>query len=395
MHTMEASQRDYGIEIFGHSYINISELQAIDANMNGIDYTSSHQDGGTISGVVTTNNYVRGIHIYYSSNNTVTGSTVTLNGGGGIFLLVSPNTVVDKNTIHDNGELNSVSFSAGIKDSGSSNLTLQNNLIYSNGVAGKAFLRGIDLDDSGPGAIIRYNRIYANSGYGIELDAVSGETVYGNVVYGNGSFGITAFADWQSSMTDMKIYNNTVYGNKTGGIRLAGPTPTGGVKGAPGGCMNNAVINNISVNSIGGPNLIAFAGCENPGVNGSGNVYSFNDLGSASPNFILWGTDPVNGKLPYRSTYDAWEASQGNCGYAGCSHSVESDPSFTNVLTNDFTIAPDSPTIRAGMNLGQTYADDLGSTSSWPLDVLVENQLSQGGGWSLGAYTDAGLSASN
>ena len=151
--------------------------------------------------------------------------------------------------------------------------------------------------------------------------------------------------------------------------------------------MNNAVINNIIVNSINGPNLSARSGCDNPGVEGSGNVYSFNDLGPASPYFIQWGTNPSNGGTRYVSTYEAWEASPGNCGNAGCSHSVESDPIFTSASTNDFTVAPYSPTIGAGMNLGQTYAYDLDSASSWPSNVLVDSQYSLGGGWSIGAYT--------
>ncbi|MGD0942147.1 MAG: choice-of-anchor D domain-containing protein, partial [Terracidiphilus sp.] len=83
MHTMEASQRDFGIEIFSHSYVNIRDLQATDANVTGINYGGGADDNGVISGVVASYNFVWGIGIVSSTDNTITASTVAFNGGGG------------------------------------------------------------------------------------------------------------------------------------------------------------------------------------------------------------------------------------------------------------------------------------------------------------------------
>jgi hypothetical protein len=257
---------------------------------------------------------------------------------------------------------------------------VQNNRIYSNGVPnGVQALRGIDFDTVGDGAVIRYNEIYSNTFDGIELDAGSDAAVYGNLIYKNGNFGVRAFADWQTSMTGVLVYNNTVYGNQNGGIKLMGPTGS-----AHGTCTNNAVINNIVVNTIDGPNLAVSKGCENlteaAGDSGSGNIYTFNALGVASKKFIQWGSAS-------ESTYEAWETAAGNCGEKGCSHSVESDPLLTSASLNDFTLSSNSPAIGVGLNLGELYEEGLSTTSSWPSDVLLNNQNESTGGWSIGAYT--------
>jgi hypothetical protein len=261
------------------------------------------------------------------------------------------------------------------------NTVIQNNLIYSNGIQnGPQAIRGIDLDTVGEGTVIRYNKIYSNGSLGIELDADSVASVYGNLIYNNGAHGIMAFADSQPTITGILIYNNTIYGNQAGGVRFVGPTNTTGT------CVGNAVINNIIVGTVNGPNLAATNGCQNiadaTGDSGSGNVYTFNALGVASKNFIEWGSDP----LLYESTYEAWETAVGNCGAIGCSHSVESDPLFTDTLTNDFTLSSHSPAIGAGLNLGETYEENLSSVSTWPSGVYLDNQNNSSGGWSIGAY---------
>ncbi|MGO9636326.1 MAG: right-handed parallel beta-helix repeat-containing protein, partial [Terracidiphilus sp.] len=310
-------------------------------------------------------------------------------GGEGINIFQSPNALIDGNTVHDNGQLSTVPTAdqaSALNGGGplTTNIIVQNNLIYSNGViGGSAALRGMDFDTIGAGAIIRYNKVYSNTGDGIELDADSEETVYDNVVYGNGYSGIRAFADAQSSISGILIYNNTVNGNTGGGIMLMGPSS--GV--VPNGCVNNSVINNIAVNTINGPNLFVGEGCDNYGIYGSGNVYTFNDFGTASSNFIVWGIQPTGpGYDRYESTYEAWEFAPGNCGGTGCSHSVESDPLFTNITTNIFTLSQYSPAFGTGLNLGLAYQDDLNPASVWPSNVMLNSQNSSGGGWTIGAY---------
>jgi hypothetical protein len=393
-HVIEASQRDVGIEVNNHAYITISDLQTEDAITSGIYIDASScgvldfsvSSNHIISRVISRNNYYDGITICASADDSVTSSTVAYNGKEGLLLEIPENLVIDGNTVHDNDQLY-VSISgpyttaAGIEVCGNSpNLLVQNNLIYSNGILGTQMRAGgITLDNTGTGSVIRYNKIYSNNKDGIELDADSEDIVYGNIVYDNSNFGIRAFADWQTTITNMQIYNNTAYGNNAGGIMLMGPS--GSLKGP---CTNNAVINNIAVNSTNGPNLSAQNGCDNRtdqyGNIGSGNVYTFNAFGGASKDFIKWGGNS-------ESTYEAWEALAGNCGGTGCSHSVESDPLFTGVSTNDFALSPYSPAIGAGLNLGEAYEEDLSSVSTWPLEVLLNNQSDSSGGWSIGSYT--------
>jgi parallel beta-helix repeat protein len=358
-------------------FIDASSCEVLDSSIS-----SNH----IISRVISRNNYSDGITICASADDTITSSTVAYNGSEGILFEVSDNLLIDRNIVHDNDQLY-ITLSgpylraSGIEGAGSSpNLLVQNNLIYSNGILGTQMSAGgIGLDNTGSGSVIRYNKIYSNNKDGIELDADSGDIVYANIVYDNNMYGIRAFADWQTTMTNMQIYNNTVYGNSAGGILLMGPT--GSVKGP---CSNNAVINNIAVNSANGANLLAVNGCDNRtdkyGNEGSGNVYTFNAFGRASEGFIQWGGNS-------ESTYEAWEALAGNCGGTGCSYSVESDPLFTSVSTNDYALSPYSPAIGAGLNLGEAYEQDLSSVSTWPSEVFLNNQNNSGGGWSIGSYT--------
>ncbi len=390
-HILEASQRDYGIEIYGVSYVTISSLQTEKTNNVGIDMNAAYDNNCVISDVVSNYNYIWGIKIVNSTNEMIINSTAAYNGGEGIFIYQTSNVTIDGNTVHDNGQLDTVlgqNESSGINGAGPlvTNLIVQNNLIYSNGVVGVSFLRGMDFDTIGPGAIIRYNMIYSNTGYGIEFDADIDETAYGNVVFNNGSTGIKAFADGLPQMTGMLIYNNTVYGNYNGGIYMEGNYAL------PNSCMNNTVTNNIAMNSITSPNLTAIAGCENDGVHGSGNIYTFNDFGPNSSNFIEWACVP---RPMYISTYEAWESAAGNCGSPGCSHSVETDPLFTSTSTNNFTLSQYSPTIGAGLNLGLAYQYDLNPASTWPSNVILNSQNNSRGGWTIGAYTYTNLSVVN
>jgi hypothetical protein len=139
-------------------------------------------------------------------------------------------------------------------------------------------------------------------------------------------------------MSGHQVYNNTVWGNYWAGIKFGGPYPA-----QPGGCVNNIAQNNIVTGTTHGPNFYANFGCDNPGANGSGNVYTYNAFGPEASNFIEWVA------RSYYSTYAAWEAATGNCGTTGCSHSMQSDPLFTNPSSGDFTLQAGSPAMGAGV----------------------------------------------
>jgi hypothetical protein len=148
---------------------------------------------------------------------------------------------------------------------------------------------------------------------------------------------ILVLADAGATLTDNVIANNTVYGNYYGGIAVFGPSPE-----QNGGCTNNTIKNNIVTGTVIGPSLIASNGCENPGMNGTGNVYMYNALGTPASNFIQWGNST------YELTYSAWEAAAGNCGATGCSRSLESDPKMVSPSKGDFALQFGSPAIGGG-----------------------------------------------
>jgi hypothetical protein len=134
------------------------------------------------------------------------------------------------------------------------------------------------------------------------------------------------------------------------------------------------------VGSTSGPNLSVQNGCENAGGNGSGNVYTHNDFGNATSNFIQWGLGV------FYSTYATWEAATGNCGTTGCSHSVEAAPTFANSSAGQFWLTSGFPAIDAGLNLGSPYNIGLMPGSAWPNSVVTGDQNAYGSGWEVGAF---------
>jgi hypothetical protein len=236
---------------------------------------------------------------------------------------------------------------------------------------------GFMMDTVGTGNVMRYNLAYNNEVANIRatLDKFS-TYIYGNVSYGatqTGNYGIGIQVEYYSN--GVHVYNNTVYGN-TKGISVNGMS-------AVANSINNTVVtNNISTgNTI---NLQCFLGGENDGTMGSGNVYTYNDFGAASTNFINWGFGVG------KSTYSAWETATGNCGTTGCSHSVQADPLFVNAAGAQFWLQSGSPAIDAGTNLGSPYNIGLLPGSSWPNSVLTGDQNSYGNGWEVGAYIFTG-----
>ncbi len=67
-------------------------------------------------------------------------------------------------------------------------------------------------------------------------------------------------------------------------------------------------------------------------------------------------------------------------------NSRDTDPKFVNASSSQFWLASSSPAIDAGLNLGATY--DLGPdpASTWPSDIILDNQNEFGSGWEIGAY---------
>ena len=294
-------------------------------------------------------NYSQGIRLDGPvSPTTVSYENAAYNGADGIAAYQAPSLLIDHCITHDNVQLGG-DYEAGIKiepGTGSTNVIVQYSTSYSNGVGqGDTTGSGIWADTIGNGWTVRYNTVYSNNFIGINIDADNYSLVYGNIAYSNAYAGISAYADGNVSMTGNQIYNNTIWGNSGEGIAMGGPA-----SGATaGGCVNNIVQNNLVIGST-AHSLHAYNGCENPGTNGSGNVYTYNGLGVQNAYFIWWGT-------AFYSTYTSWEAAPGNCGSTGCSRSIQTDPALVNPPTN-FYLQSGSPALASGIYLSGISASN-------------------------------------
>jgi parallel beta-helix repeat protein len=308
---------------------------------------------------------------------TVTGCTISYTGGEGIYAgNFGKNGVVRENSI-DHACLNpDLDTTGGIKIwsglAGSndpdnvSGWLIEKNSVHDCGDGTGNRGAGIWCDTSNSN-IVRYNRVHDNQLIGIMIEKGTSNQVYGNVVYnhtadlsGNGGRGIMLSMDvGEEQCNDNLIYNNTVY-NSRQSLVVWGAGSTHSIS-------NNLIKNNIFLTSS--EDDISYR----PQGRDSGNVFAYNCLG---PNNIkvTW-----NGFS--KTTYAAWETA-----YGGTTHSVQSDPSFTNVAGGDFTLRDDSPCIDAGADLGPLYSTALVPGSSWPSNVLTGDQYHAGQWWEIGAY---------
>jgi len=384
-HTMEISTRKYAIdEAGGQSYVTLEGLEVADSNDDNIYFNGSTDI--TISNVSSINAFSEGIRFDVVSKSTILSSTAAYSGANGFSVDDAPNLVVTACVAHDNAMLANLNYTAGIKVNpnfapyaSSTGVVIEYSQSFSNGIGMSGWRgSGIWIDTAGPDSVIRFNTTYGNNLGGIRIDADDYAAVYANVSYSNLDGGILLYADGQTSMSGNLLYNNTVYGNQGVGISISGPSSGS----SPGGCMHNAAINNISVKTIGGPNFQALRGCENPGADGSGNIYTYNAFGAQAANFIRWGSSSA-----YYSSYSSWENAKGNCGSTDCSRSVQSDPLFVSPLTDNFALLPTSPVIGAGLNLGTNYEYGLDPRPSRPSSTSLRI-----GYWDLGAYVYTGIS---
>ena len=378
-YTIEASNRNYAIYGFLKSYITLNGIQTTKAGVHGIYAFGTGVTGITVQNVSSTYNYDDGIFIGQATNSQIVHSTFSYNGGNGTEDYDAPGLYVGYVVAHHNGQLTNNLPSAGIKYSpGTASGTVEYSVSCLNGlIPGTGGVGGGMWFDTTDASIARYNLVYGNSSDGIAFEAATNDKVYGNVVYNNGfgasgswpGIGISSGAS--GTMTGTWVYGNTSYGNNIG-MMFTGP-------GSAGGCLNNLAENNIVANST----TTAFSatnGCENPGTNGSGNIYTYNDFGTAASNFIEWGAG-VN-----YSTYATWEAAAGNCGTTGCSHSVQTDPTFANAAGGQFWQTVGSSGIASGMALGAPYNIGIQPGASWPYNVFTVTNTNN----DLGAFVYTG-----
>jgi hypothetical protein len=348
---LEASQRANAVysACSAKVYITLAGLQTEEANGDGIVTCG----GGvwTVTGGISNNNWGSGVHLQGSiSPSSITNYTADFNGADGAELYQTPGLLISGVIANYNVQQPAALYLAGIKwdpSPGSVAPVVQNSTACYNAIAQPGYGMhsqasyitgsGIWADTIGNGWIVRNNTTCGNNERGIDIDADNYALVYENISYGNLQSGIIAYADGNPSMTGHQIFNNTMWGNYTG-IIMQGPDAGETTRG----CQSNSVQNNISYGST-SSDFIAETGCENPGTDGSGNVYTYNNFGVAANNFIQWGTGTSF------STYAAWDTAPSNCGTLGCAHSMESDPMLADPSGGIFNLRPGSPAIGAGI----------------------------------------------
>jgi len=247
------------------------------------------------------------------------------------------------------------------------------NLCYSNGPAATILDssqkgNGIWIDNvrgTAESPILIYNNLcYDNHGSGIFVEISNYVDVWSNVAY-DCATGSTADTDYAAGgikvMTRLthlaennNIFNNTVYGCHIG-IQAA-------TYGEEAACRfnDNTFKNNICADCT--IELRVSGGASNDVTYGSGNVYNKNCFGAQSSNFIKWDSTDC-------STYVAFIAASSQT-----DNNIESDPSFTAVGTDDYSLAAGSPCIGAGENLGSPYNAALLPSSTWPDGVVTGSQ---------------------
>jgi hypothetical protein len=341
--TMEASQRAYGVEIGGASYVTVNGLAIAEANNEGVGiFTGS--DYVSITNCNISNSYSNGIAVWSAtpsvSYGVIQGNTVSNSGANGIG--VSQNATywtIEDNVIYGNSSIpanNAYTAGIDVGNSSVSNITMQNNAVYSNGLGQPGNIGfGIHVDVQSPNNIIRWNSTYGNNDCNILVEISENNQIYGNLAYGSilgCGIGIRGASGTPASGN--VVYNNTIYGN------LANQTWAGGIlafgDGTAGSFVNNTFENNISVGN-GSPQLNAFGGAENDGTNGHGNVYAYNDFGPDATSFIRWGSSTVYSSLA------AWQAASGQA------NNLDANPLFTNPGAGNFTLQSGSPAIGAGV----------------------------------------------
>jgi len=371
---VEVSQRNWGINVLGKSYIDVSNIAFEKFIQHGVRIKRESATACSyinVSNCTSRHNGMIGFNIagsggnYPPDNIILDTCTSYLNQMNGIMIdSYGTNITIDDCAIYNNAWTtipNPTSWPiAGIRAitagdrSYIDEVLVQGCHIYSNGPV--ILERGVANDQKGYGlhfdtitdGIARNNLIYDNDRAGIEVEnSISCEAYY-NIIYNHPtSSGFELYRENESN----EIYNNVSYNNSIGILVGTGNTTELGV-------VNNLIKNNICTNNS-WRELKATAGGENDGTKGIGNVYEHNCFDSESSGFIEWGSGIA------KNTYDDWELA-----YQESTYSVELDPLFVGAGNYDFHLQGSSPCINAGTDVDLTedyeglkirHAPDIGA----------------------------------
>jgi hypothetical protein len=420
---VEAPTRGYCIDTNGKSYLTIQNLTILGCNYHGIAFTASDSNVNITGNTITLNGDtgVEAENLVVATNVLIDSNTLSWNGGNGVLAMKGPNNwTVQRNTVLHNCQNNGTTINVGTQnpydwqfcggirfweewtDNTSTlyNIDVERNSSSYNGqyadgswVQNGTYVGGVGIwfdviDDATGGNVIRWNNAFENAFAEIQMEHNQHVQVYGNLAHDSPAslFTVGIFVTDSIHGGDRfsgynTIVNNIVYNNSSYGIRNEGAqTPTAGTS------INNTFTNNISYgNALN--QLAAVYGGQNDGTDGYGNTYTYNSFGNAATNFILWS--PTLTSPTQYSTYATWEAASGNCGTTGCSHSIQTSPTFVSVGTGNFAPATGSSAVGSGLSISG-YGVFLLPGASWPASVTLGQQAPA---WNIGAYVTPGSGA--
>lgn len=333
-HTMTASQRNDVVYLNGKSYVAIQNLQLSEGGVRDVFAIGNSNYLQVLNNTIKNaggSSYNGCVMLEGASYALIQGNNVSYCGSEGIDLSGFGGAVVSYDTV----ERNDVSyFAQSVDDAG-----------------------GLYTVLGGAGNVFRYNRSHnggtaTTRGEGAEVDTNSSSTqVYDNEIYLNTNGCID-----EGSGSPSSIYNNTCYHDSEqswdyGELLTYGPA------------VGVVFKNNIAVGSVGKHVVVAVVG----------NTFNSNLYygGNATP--FEWSGASYN--------FSNWEAASEQD-----SNSINSDPLFVSTSSNDFALQSSSPDIDAGLNLGSTYEYGLDPASTWPSNIILDNQNNYGSGWDIGAY---------
>lgn len=396
---IEAGARNVAVGFDGLAHAVIQGLTARHANVSGFR-SWGPGDGLTVRNCVADWNWHVGVELFGTSpyeDVTIENTRARYNGTGGIGLLGSGRySQIRGNYCYANGKHQSATtlfedqhrWTFGIKlweaqsdQKGNdvfSNECFDNGREYGDsnqGIGVGIWVDGVPGDPQSPN-IVRHNLIHDNRGNGIFVEISSNTVVLGNVLFNNATntdgedgfipAGIVIDAREYWISRNNLVLNNTVVGGRCG-FKIA--------TYAWNGCAvdDNVIANNIFSGATEHALLAVFGG-DNNGVNGSGNIYEFNNLGPERDRFVRWGSSELH-------TYEAWDTA-----YGQSTLSIEGDPRLAGSSPNSLYLSDTSPCRDTGGDLGNGYTECLLEPSLWTQSLETTAQELLGNGWEVGAY---------
>ena len=362
----EVGTRSFTFYDHGHSYIVYDSIDSVHtqgdlSTVGGVECTGSnniYQNFSSHDHVRHTFTFYIGCQSSVAQNATLynSDSTNVAHYGATTFSNTLQNSSLYQTPLWGTGLLGGQQGGEIVMHGGSTNFTVQNNAIHDAYMSVQSGGGWVQSYDSGTSGLKLYrNQFYGVDSGGISLTGVTNPDIaYNTFVITNLATATLNLMLSLQGTTGATFYNNTVYGGN----------------GQP--CILSASSSSIRIeNNI-------FYGCytfESVDASSSATTISdYNDFFSNGGSFGTWVGANTAG-------FPDWRAATGQD-----SHSLNSDPQFTNPANNNFSLQSTSPVISSGINLGASYQNAVLPSSSWPSAVVLASQKINSSNWEMGAY---------